>query len=282
MSRSSAEATGNPEVEEPIADGVFEMQSRAGRIIRRIFAIGAAGAISGAVVGGLGGRIVMRISAIAAGDRAQGRLTDAGQRVGEITLGGTIELVIFGGILAGLLGAVVLVAADPWLPRSRRVRGLATGLLLLAVAGELIIDADNRDFRILDPASLNVIMFVTLFILFGLLFVPLADRIERRLEAGAGSTSAYGLVPFLLLGALLMIPVFGSLFSEGFCECEDPAVEVGLGLVVASLATTLTWAHEVRSGDRAPLWIRLAGRAGVAGAVAFGAIRLVGEIRTIL
>ena len=44
-----------------------------------------AGGIAGLLVGGLGSRIVMRISALAAPDRAQGSITEAGATVGRIT-----------------------------------------------------------------------------------------------------------------------------------------------------------------------------------------------------
>jgi hypothetical protein len=42
---------------------------------------------------------------------AQGRTTEAGFTVGEVTFGGTIELIIFVGILIGLFGADAIAAA---------------------------------------------------------------------------------------------------------------------------------------------------------------------------
>jgi hypothetical protein len=76
--------------------------------------------------------------------------------------------------------------------------------------------------------------------------------------------------------------VYGSFFSEGFCECDDPAVAVGLFAVGASLATVLSWLDEVRRGEGARLWVRILGWVGVVGAAGFGALRLADEIQRIL
>lgn len=270
------------EREAPSGGKPSAVERRASALIRRVFALGFAGIIVGTVVGGLGGRIVMRISAIAAGDALQGIRTEAGNRVGEITLGGTIALIIFGGALSGAAAAIVVVAARPWLPQRRGLRGISLGLFLLAVAGSFIIDADNFDFMILDPPLLNIGMFAGLFLLFGLLVLPLADRVERRLGIRESGGSAYGLLPFVLLGAVLMIPVYGSFFFEGFCECDDPAVAVGLFAVVGSLATVLSWVEKVRHGKEAQLGIVVLGLAGVVGAFVFGSMRLADEIQRIL
>jgi hypothetical protein len=253
---------------------------RIAALIRRVFSVGAAGMIAGAVVGGLGGRIAMRISAIAADDRFQGLTTEAGNRVGEITLGGTIGFIIFGGILSGAAGAVVLVAVERWLPASSVFQGLIAGLFLLATVGFTVIDADNFDFRFLDPPQLNVAMFASLFVLFGLAAMPLADRIENRL--GRRGVSAYGLLPMVLLGSLVVIPVYGSLFFDGFCECHDPPIEVGAFFVIASLATVLAWVDLARRDWPVRLPVRLLGWIGVAGAALFGVLRLIDEIQRLV
>jgi hypothetical protein len=60
--------------------------------------------------------------------------------------------------------------------------GFAYGLLLLATFGRLIIDPDNFDFDVLDPAALAVAMFGAIFVVYGLLLVPLLDRLEPSIR----------------------------------------------------------------------------------------------------
>jgi hypothetical protein len=57
----------------------------------------------------------MRISAVTAPDSVQGALTDGGNTVGVISLGGTIALILFAGLAGGVAGAATLVIIDPWL-----------------------------------------------------------------------------------------------------------------------------------------------------------------------
>src|SRR5262245_14375558 len=57
-----------------------------------------AGGIAGFGVGGLGGRVAMRIAALASGDQARGVVTEAGATVGRVTVEGTLFLLLFGGI----------------------------------------------------------------------------------------------------------------------------------------------------------------------------------------
>lgn len=138
-----------------------------------------AGGITGAVVGGLGSRLAMRISGIMSSDRvARMSRTEAGARVGEITFGGTLTLVIFGTII-GIIAGLFYIALRQYLPKKWQFSGLAFGLLLLAIAGSFIIEGDNRDFRIFGSSIANVLMFISLFPLFGLLLAYLVERFER-------------------------------------------------------------------------------------------------------
>ena len=154
-----------------------------GRLVRAMGIGVLAGLAAGFVAGGLGSRVAMRISAIAAGPAMRGTFTENGNRVGEITQDGTLFLVVFNGPIVGLFGGLVYIALRPWLPRAGRWRGLAFGALLLAVFGAVIIDADNIDFRLFGPPLLNVGMFAALFVLFGLIVAPLAERADRAFPA---------------------------------------------------------------------------------------------------
>jgi hypothetical protein len=138
-----------------------------------------ASVISGIVVGGLGGRLVMRLSAIAADDSRMGMITDNGNRIGDITGGGTLALMLFVGLAMGLATGLFLFALRTVLPA--RFLPLTVSIVLLGLGSATVIDPGNPDFTILGNRALNVVMFVSLFPLFGFMVVWLAERFERWL-----------------------------------------------------------------------------------------------------
>lgn len=187
---------------EPLDDGAI-------LAFARTVAIGAlAGFVAGVMAGGAGSRIAMRITAIAAGDRFQGRITDFDAQVGDITAGGSIFLIILGGSV-GILGGLIYLALRRWLADAGRWKGLAFGVLLLAVFGSAVISADNPDFHRFGPPALNIGMFTSIFILFGLLVAPLFERIEHVLPPPSLQRSGLGPRAAQLLGLLLLPAVLG-------------------------------------------------------------------------
>src|SRR5687768_10799958 len=135
--------------------------------------------IAGALVGGIGSRLVMRLGALAAPE-VRGALTENGNVVGDITFAGTIGLMIFAGISSAIFGTGAYTVAGPWLPRSTVARGLVFGGFLLALMGSTIVDPANADFVILGDRALNVAMFSALFIAFGLVASGAVAVLERR------------------------------------------------------------------------------------------------------
>ena len=145
----------------------------------RALAIGAlAGLIAGVIGWGLGFRVVMRIAALAAGPERQGAITQNGNRVGDITLAGTLELLFTGAVL-GVVFGIVYVAVRPWLPWTGLARGAVFGVALWATFGWVVMEGGNPDYHRFGPALLNVCTFSLLFAAFGLLVAPLADRLDR-------------------------------------------------------------------------------------------------------
>src|SRR2546422_11229025 len=96
---------------------------RVPELVREVAAGSLSGIVVGIIVGGLGSRLVMRLAAIAGGSGVQGITTSNGNRVGEITGGGTIALILFGGVVAGLFGGLLYASPRPWLPRVGPRRG---------------------------------------------------------------------------------------------------------------------------------------------------------------
>ena len=164
-----------------------------------------AGVGAGLLVAGAGGRLVMRLLAVTAGDQAQGRLTEAEEVVGRISTGGTIGFVVFTALFFGLATGIVYVLVRRWLPAGR-LGGLAYGALLLVLAGSRIepLRADNPDFDIVGPSWLALAAFSALVVTHGMLVAALAARYSRRLAPfSAGSRAWLGYAPLLAL-----VPIF--------------------------------------------------------------------------
>ncbi len=199
----------------------------------RLWAIGAvSGLIAGALVGGLGGRIAMRISAMAGGEAIQGQLTANENIVGQITLDGTLFLIIFAGMFQGLIGGILYMAVRRWLPGPQRWRGLAYGILLLLVLGSVIIESDNQDFVRFGPPLLNIFLFASLFPLFGLAIAPLVNWLDRSFPPATTARLGKAALLYLLAIPLLFILVVGF----GLAAIPFAAVPVVIGLALAALA----------------------------------------------
>lgn len=154
------------------------------------------GLVVGLVVGGVGSRVAMRIVALTNEDLT-GVLTDAGERVGEITAGGTLFL-LFAGAFFGAFGGAAYAFLRAWLPRHVLLRALVFGLGLLAFTAffDGLVTSDGVDFALFQPVELSIAMFAALPLLYALALVLLADRLApgelgplRRPAALAGSAA---------------------------------------------------------------------------------------------
>ena len=168
-----------------------------------------AGIITGVLVGGLLGRIVMRISGFMAGPALVGVTTENGNRVGDITLAGTLALVVFVGLASGAIGGVLYALLEPWLRPLRPWHGLAYGLALLAAAGFTTLDPANFDFTRFGVPALNVAMFAALFVIFGVLTAWLFDALSVvRVGRGKGARAVDILAWLALVPAIAVVALF--------------------------------------------------------------------------
>ena len=174
-----------------------------------------AGIVAGVVVGGVGGRIAMRVTGFVSGQAVLGVTTSNGNRVGDITVGGTIGVLLVGALL-GVLGGVLYAPVEPWFRRFRPWHGVAFGLFLLVAAGIAVLDPANSDFPRFGSAPLNVAMFGALFLLFGPLIAWVFDRLPRLVpEDGAPARFVVGLGWLALsLAAVLVYLSAGGLGSN--------------------------------------------------------------------
>ena len=263
----------DPVVAQPTLE-TTDLQPALGRLavpLRDIARGGLAGLVTGILVAGVGGRIVMRVAALLVPDAA-GRLTENGNRVGDITLSGTLGLVIGAGVFFGLAGATVWVVVSPWLPRDGRLRAVAAMPVAIALAGVALIQASNSDFRVLRRDVATVALLLVLVAVAGLAISLVDGWLDRRLPAATVSSPADAIyLAITVAGGLLVFPiVVGSyVFGEG---------PLGLALIATGLATLLFWVRRYRGQPQRPPWLVATGRICLLGAVVFGVIALVPDV----
>lgn len=217
----------------------------------------------------------MRISALV-DPSANRRITEAGARVGEITLGGTIGFVVFVGIFTGIGLAMIWVVVQRWLPQDRQYRYLAGAVIGIAMGGRFAIDGRNVDFLILGPKAVQVAIFLALAAVTGAAVVGIDGRLESRLPLQRRSAVAwYWMVAGL--GLAVTVPGLMLLFTNGGCQCASPPRLPGAALVVVAGLTLWAWIAESRR-IALPQWFDAAGRLSVFTMVVAGLFHLGGEI----
>lgn len=233
-----------------------------------------AGVLAGLIVGGLGGRVVMRISAIAAD--SDGLITEGGNRVGDVTVSGTIALIIFGGALTGLVGGLVLFTIGSWLPRRTASRALSFALVLTAITGATIVAAENRDFLILDPPELNVALFLLLFAAFGIVAVVIDEALDGIIPesptARASGGRRYEAIGVAVPGGFVALLL---LADEKLFEA------VFILLVAVATSAHLAGVSSERSEERSPR-LKALGFGALLGACLAGTVSLILEIEQIV
>ena len=198
----------------------------------RLLAVGVLAGLTAGVVAGIGARLAMRIAALMADPSRQGMLTENGNRVGEITLGGTMELIGFVAMI-GMVGGLTYVIVRPWLPATGWRRGLLFGVFLLAISGWFALEPDNPDYQRLGSAGVNVCLFSLVFVAFGLVVAPLADRLDRAIPAALPRRSRR---PRTLLASFGVIAAgLPGLLILGGATLSGPAALVIVGLPLLRL-----------------------------------------------
>lgn len=240
------------------------------RLGRAITIAGLAALAAGFLVGGIGSRLAMRLVTVLGDPADIGRLTEAQARVGDITFGGTTFLVVSVTMISTVIGAITYVAAGPVLRGRPLARGLEFGTILLLALGSQVISADNFDFAEFATPAVTVGLFAVLFVLFGIVAVIVADRLEQRLPSvGTGRGTDAGYWAILLIGSgVVLLMVVGAVGSRA-----DPVAIVAIGVVVGYAALARTTSAR---------WVTPVGWAVVAVAVLPSGIGLMGEVVDII
>jgi hypothetical protein len=151
------------------------------RALRSMAVMANSGVIAGLLVGGLGGRLFMRIMAATSDDRVHGTLTDADEPIGRVTIGGTVGLILFGGLFGGFLMMLLYRVLRPWLPAQAWKAGVLVGVISLGAFGGLseMLNRDNKDFAILSPTPLAAFLVVVGAVFLGVVLVSVYERLDR-------------------------------------------------------------------------------------------------------
>jgi hypothetical protein len=173
--------------------------------VRGLAAITVAGALLGALVGGVGARLAMMLLA-GLNPEDTGMLSDDGFPIGRFTLDGSLQL-LGAGLQMGLIGAAVY-AGVRWLrfgPRWFQVLSLSAGAAV--VVGSQLVHTDGIDFTLLQPAGLGIATFVLIPAVYTALLTLLAEHWLR--PESWFSRAHLGLVvsTLLLWAALPLLPL---------------------------------------------------------------------------
>jgi len=245
-----------------------------GEILRDITRGGLAGLVVGIVVAGFGGRLVMRIAALLV-PSANGAFTENGNRIGEITLAGSVALIIFAGLAATILLAVIWVVIAPWLPGKGVVRGLVAMPIAIALGAFVLISADNPDFVVLRHDPVVVLILLALVAVTAPAMAVVDGWLDRRLPHAAAAASPAGITYAVL--ALIGVAL-GSLLIIAAISGQGGTQLVGLTVLVAGLLT-LAWWEERRTGRDTPSrGMRIAGRTILVVGTCVGYAALVPEL----
>ena len=143
-------------------------------VARRIGIGVLAGAISGFVVGGLGGRLFMFALAQLNPEEA-GVKTDDGFEMGQFTTPGTLNLLAITTVI-GIVGGLAFLALRGlrFGPNWFRILSMPVGATI--VVGSLLVHSDGVDFTLLQPVGLAVAMTLAVPFLYTLMLTEIADR----------------------------------------------------------------------------------------------------------
>jgi hypothetical protein len=243
-------------------------------ILRDIARGGLAGLIVGIVVAGLGGRIVMRLAALIV-PSATGAFTENGNRIGDITLAGSLVLIVFVGLLAAVFFGVIWVVISPWLPGRGWVKGVVAMPIAVAFGAVGLIEGGNVDFFVLRRDPLVVAVLVALVALTAPAMALADGWLDRHLpHAPSGRSTAGGIYVALTviggtLGAMLMLQALVGPKSQ----------PLGFTVVVVGLMTLAWWYQRVHGRTTPPRGLVIAARTVLVLGTVAGFAVLIPEIR---
>lgn len=144
------------------------------RFLRRAWLAAAAGGVAGCLVGGVGGRLAMFVLRLTSDGSVRGAESDDGFIIGRVSFA-TIFLLLVTTAL-GSVAALAYLGVRPAFPA--RARRACWAAVCGAIGGASIVHGDGIDFRVLEPASLAIALFVAIPAAGGWSMAYLIDRWE--------------------------------------------------------------------------------------------------------
>ena len=158
------------------------------------------GAATGAVIGGLGGRLAMRMLFLTSDEAVKGLTSDDGFEIGRFSLGDTAGLVVVTSLI-GVIAALLFLVARPFVSRFGRATVPIMAVLYGVIGGAMLVHTDGVDFTVLEPAALAIALFVAICAGFG--------AAVAHLVAGAAGDDGWPLARhWWLLGPPLLLLLF--------------------------------------------------------------------------
>jgi len=198
----------------------------------------ASGAIAGALVGGVGGRLAMLLLRLTSPDAVTGVISDDGFEIGVVSLD-TVQLVLAMALL-GAINGILYAALRGAIPR--RLRLPLWSVFAAALGGANIVHDDGVDFTFLEPAALAIALFVALPGAAAAVVVLLVERwsrvepwSDRRLSVGLciGAIAGSFALGFALLVAAGALAVRRARLDELLARVARVAVPAALVVVTA-------------------------------------------------
>ncbi|WP_332668146.1 hypothetical protein [Aeromicrobium sp.] len=163
--------------------------------LRRLAVASLAGAIVGFLAGGVGGRLAMSLLASLNPEDA-GVVSDDGFTMGQVTLNGTLNLLLVGTLLGVLGGGIYLAVRDLRIgPAWFRAASLAVGVTVVVGAG--LVHSDGVDFTLLEPTYAAIGLTLAMPFVYALALPPLADRLLRDDSTPMTTTNWLVFVPLV-------------------------------------------------------------------------------------
>lgn len=207
------------------------------------FVVGAGtGAITGVVIGGIGGRLAMLVLRLGSPATLHGLATDDGFTIGLISTQTFFLLIVAGGL--GAASGVLYVVVRGALPS--RGRPLLVGVAVALVAGSNIVDPKSFDFSALDPKAFAIVAFT---VLPGLAAFTIAIVIERLLVVEPWSSRPLAIV--LSIAALVLnivLVIVAALAGVALALRRSPALADRLLPVARVVVPVALVAVAARSG----------------------------------
>jgi hypothetical protein len=163
------------------------------------------GALLGLVVAGVGSRLAMRAIALADEREDFGFRTEGGDVVGDVTLEGTL-FVLVNGLGLGIVGALGYLVLRRWLPARSAIRTILFALLVLGLGLTSSITGNEADFEFVN-ASVSVLSFGVVLLLYGTLVPVAIDALIPHSASGSrlGRGAAIALVAAALASGALAV-----------------------------------------------------------------------------